>query len=137
MRAARNSWDSATLLDQTDEYVVIRKDIADAAHFDPSAPLAERAKILKGRTIAVGGTAAFPDTVLKVIADEAGLPRDNVTTAPMLPPEFMAAFAQKSVDGFVSGPPYPQQVVLNSTGVLVSHSAQGEPKQYAPVAACC
>ena len=125
----------ATLLDQTDEYVVIRKDIAEKAHFDPSAPLSIRARILKGRTIAVGGTAALPDTVLKVIAIEAGLARDNVTTTPMLPAEFMAAFARKSIDGFVAGPPFPQATVLDGTGVLVSHSAQGEPKNYSPVAA--
>ncbi|HZT51875.1 MAG TPA: ABC transporter substrate-binding protein, partial [Stellaceae bacterium] len=32
--------------------IVIRKEIAEAAHFDPKAPLAERAAILKGHTIA-------------------------------------------------------------------------------------
>src|ERR1700722_10911576 len=40
---------------KTMEWVMIRKDIAGAAHYDPNASLAERAKILKGKKIAVTG----------------------------------------------------------------------------------
>src|SRR6185437_16986977 len=56
----------ATAIDQSDEYIVIRKEIAEKAHFDASAPLKIRGKILEGKTIAVGGAAAIPDIVLKV-----------------------------------------------------------------------
>ena len=38
----------ATMIDQAGQDVVIRKDIADDAHFDPTAPLATRAQVLKG-----------------------------------------------------------------------------------------
>ncbi len=123
----------ATTINQSDEYIVIRKEIADARHFDPSASLAERGKVLKGLTIATGGAGAIPDVVLKVVAQEAGLPRNDVTTAPMRPPEFMAAFSRKAIDGFVSGPPFTQVVVLDGTGVIVSNPEEGEPKQYSPV----
>jgi NitT/TauT family transport system substrate-binding protein len=125
----------ATLLNQTDEYIVVRKEIAEAAHFDPKAPLSVRAKMLKGLTIAVGGTAALPDTVLKAIQQEAGVPRDDVTTSPMLPGEFVAAFSRKAIDGFVAGPPTPQQAVVDGTGVLITDSAAGEPTKYSPVSA--
>src|SRR5215467_6555355 len=57
---------------KTMEWVMIRKEVADAAHFDPAAPLAERAKILKGRTIAITGVGSLPDAVLKSVAAEAG-----------------------------------------------------------------
>ena len=129
----RNLVALATGIDQSDEYIVIRKSIAEAAHFNPDAPLAERGKILEGKTIAVGGAAAIPDIVLKVVAHLAGVARESVTTTPMTPPEFMAAFDRKSIDGFVSGPPFTQEALIAGTGVLVSDAAKGEPQQYSPV----
>jgi hypothetical protein len=64
----------ATAINQTLEWVMIRKEIAEAEHFNPNAPMAERAKILKGRKIAIGGVASLPDAVLKAVASEAGIP---------------------------------------------------------------
>jgi len=124
----------ATAIEQSGQGIVIRKEIADAEHFDPKAPLAVRAKILKGRTFATGATAAIPDVIFKVVAKEAGIAPNEITTAPMQPPEFMAAFARKAIDGFSNSPPYLQQVVLDGTGVMVIDPAKGEPEQYAPVA---
>ena len=43
----------------------------------------------------------------------------------MQPPEFMAAFQRKAIDGFSNSPPFIQQVVLDGTGVIVSDSTQG------------
>ena len=123
----------ATANFQSGQDVVIRKDIADAEHFDPTAPLSVRGKILKGRTFAVGGAAAIPDIVLKVIARDAGIARDDVTVTPMQPPEFMAAFQRKAIDGFSNSPPFIQQAVLDGTGVIVSDSAKGEPTEFSPV----
>jgi ABC-type nitrate/sulfonate/bicarbonate transport system substrate-binding protein len=58
-----------------------------------------------------------------------------VIATPMQPPEYMAAFERKAIDGFVSGPPFIQQAVLAGTGVVLSDSAKGEPTQYSPQAA--
>jgi len=123
----------ATSISESDEYIVIRKEIAEAEHFNPNAPLEERGKILKGKTIATGGAGAIPDIVLKVVQKLSGVARDDVRTTPMQPPEFMAAFSRKSIDGFVSGPPFTQQALIDGTGVLVSDARKGEPKQYSPV----
>ncbi|HEY3919178.1 MAG TPA: ABC transporter substrate-binding protein [Stellaceae bacterium] len=125
----------ATAINQTDEDIVIRKEVAEAGHFDPKAPLAERGKLLKGLTLAVGGIGAVPDVVLKVVQIQAGLSRDNVTATPMQPPEYMAAFERKAIDGFVSGPPFIQQAVVAGTGVVLSDSAKGEPIEYSPQSA--
>lgn len=125
----------ATAINQSDEDIVIRKEITDAAHFDPKAPLKERGKLLKGLTIAVGGIGAIPDVVLKVVQTQAGLSRDSVTATPMQPPEYMAAFQRKAIDGFVSGPPFIQQAVVAGTGVVISDSAKGEPVEYSPQSA--
>jgi NitT/TauT family transport system substrate-binding protein len=124
-----------TAISQSGQSIVIRKDIADAAHFDPKAPIAERGKVLKGRTIAIGGVGAIPDIVLKVIAKDAGVAPGDVIAPPMQPPEFMAAFAAKKIDGFSNSPPFVEQVVSDGTGVLVSDSRKGEPTEFAPVSA--
>ena len=125
----------ATAINQTSEWVVIRKDIADAAHFDPNAPLSERAKILKGKTIAMGGVGALPDAVLKAVASEAGIKPDEIVATPMQPSDFLAAFQRKLIDGFSNSMPYVQQVLLDGTGVLVSDSTKGEPTRFSPVSA--
>lgn len=124
-----------TAISQSGQSIVIRKDLADAAHYDPSAPLAERAKILKGTTIAMAGVGAIPDIVLKVVMKDAGLAPTDVVATPMQPPEFMAAFANKSIAGFSNSPPFVEQTLVDGTGVLVSDSRIGEPKEYSPVSA--
>jgi ABC-type nitrate/sulfonate/bicarbonate transport system substrate-binding protein len=125
----------ATAISEAGQAIVIRKDIADAAHFDPLAPLAVRAQILKGRTIAIGGVGAIPDVLLKVVAHEAGIAPNDMVVAPLQPPEFMAAFARKAIDGFSNSPPFVQQVVADGTGVAITDMAKGEPTEYSPVAA--
>ena len=124
-----------TAISQTGQSIVIRKEIADAAHFDPAAPLSVRGKILEHHTFAMGGVGAVPDVVLKVVAKDAGLAPDVVVATPLQPPEFMAAFASKQIDGFSNSPPFVEQVVLAGTGVLVSDARKGEPTEYSPVSA--
>ena len=120
---------------KTMEWVMIRKDIADAAHFDANAPLAERAKILKGKTIAITGIGSLPDAVLKSVASEAGIGPSDIETPTMLPPEIMAAWKTKRIDGFSNAMPYAQQVMADGTGVVVSDPTKGEPTKYFPIAA--
>ena len=122
---------------QYGQSIVVRKDIADAAHFDPNAPIAARAKILKGRRIAIGsGVGTIPDVVLKVIAKDGGLdPEADLVTTPLQPPELMAAFAAKKIDGFSNGPPVAEQVISDGTGILVIDPRTGEPTEFSPVAA--
>jgi len=124
-----------TAISESGQSIVIRKDVADAAHFNPKGSLAERGKILKGRTFAIGAVGAIPDIVLKVVAKDAGLSPNDVVIAAMQPPEFMAAFASKQIDGFANSPPFVEQVVLNGTGVRISDSRIGEPKEFSPVSA--
>jgi sulfonate transport system substrate-binding protein len=124
-----------TAINQSGQSIIVRKEIADQAHFDPKAPLAVRGKILKGHTFAVGGAGAIPDIILKIVAKDAGIAPNDVVAASMQPPEFMAAFAAKKIDGFSNSPPFVEQVLLDGTGVLVSDSRIGEPKEYSPVSA--
>jgi NitT/TauT family transport system substrate-binding protein len=124
-----------TAISQSGQSIVIRKDVAEAAHFDASAPITLRGQVLKGKTIAMAGVGAIPDVVLKVVAKDAGLAPDQVIAAPMQPAEFMAAFASKQIDGFSNSPPFVEQVLVDGSGVMVSDSRIGEPKEFAPVSA--
>ncbi len=121
-----------TAINKSGQSIAIRKEVADAAHFDPKAPLAERAKVLKGKKIAVSAV-GFPDAVLRVVAKDAGLAPDDIVVPPMQPPEFMAAMANKSIDGFSNSPPFVEQLIAAGTGVLVSDSRIGEPTEFDPV----
>jgi ABC-type nitrate/sulfonate/bicarbonate transport system substrate-binding protein len=123
----------ATQSQESGEDIVIRKSIADAAHFNPNAPLKERGKILQGHTFAIGGAGAIPDVILKVVAQEAGVPLNTVTTAPMSPDAQVAAFDRGAVDGFVSGPPFTQIATVAGAAVVVSDTTKSEPKDYSPV----
>jgi ABC-type nitrate/sulfonate/bicarbonate transport system substrate-binding protein len=125
----------ATAINQTLEWVMIRKEIAEAEHFKPDAPMTERAKILKGKKIAIGGVASLPDAVLKAVASEAGIAPRDVVAAPMQPPEILAAWKTKQIDGFSNSMPYVQQVLADGSGVVVTDSVKGEPRRFSPVAA--
>lgn len=120
---------------KTMEWVMIRKDIADAAHYDPNASLAERALILKGKKIAVTGIGSLPDAVLRSVAAEAGIHADDMQISTMLPPEIMAAWKTKQIDGFSNAMPYAQQVMADGSGMIVSDPTKGEPTKFFPIAA--
>jgi ABC-type nitrate/sulfonate/bicarbonate transport system substrate-binding protein len=122
----------ASLNDTPGEYVVLRKDLAEAGHFDRNAPLAERAKLLKGRRFAIGGVATISDAYLKVVARAAGLGPSDLIVTPMQPPDMLSALARNAIDGFSLGPPWPQLVTASGQGVIVADGVRGEPKKYVP-----
>ncbi|HEY3916501.1 MAG TPA: ABC transporter substrate-binding protein [Stellaceae bacterium] len=113
--------------------IVIRKDVADAAHFDPSASLAERAKVLQGHIIGTQGINALDHAYLRVVAKIGGDP-DNMTVSAMAPVDTLAAFARRAIDGFVSAPPWPQQVEEDGSAVPVASGPKGEPSSLVPIA---
>ena len=118
----RPSWD-----------VVIRKDVAEAAHFDPNAPLEQRAKVLQGKIMGTQGINALDHAYLKVVARLGGDP-ENMTVSAMAPVDTLAAFARHAIEGFVSGPPWPQQVEDDGTAIPVAIGPKGEPSSLVPIA---
>jgi ABC-type nitrate/sulfonate/bicarbonate transport system substrate-binding protein len=123
----------ANMGNQNGQYIVLRKDVADAAHFNPNAPLSERAKILKGRTIGIDAVQSVVHSIVRVVAKAGGLDPESVVVAPMQPADTLSAFARKAIDGFTAGPPWPQQVVTDGTAVVVADGAKGEPKEFSPI----
>ena len=123
----------ANMGNQNGQYIVLRKDVADAAHFDPNAPLAERAKVLKGRTIGIDAVSSVVHAVVRVVAKAGGIDPESITVSPMQPADTISAFTRHAIDGFSGGPPWPQQVVTDGSGVIVSDGAKGEPKEFSPI----
>src|SRR6185437_9144270 len=78
----------ANTYDRSGFWIVIKKSIADERHFDPKAPLAQRAALMKGLRFAVGGIQAIPDSYAKAIAKMGGLdPDKDIVRAGITPQE--------------------------------------------------
>jgi len=125
----------ATMNNQSGQVTVIRKDVAEAAQFDPEAPLAVRAQILKGHIVSGGGVGSVADVFLKSVAKAAGLEPGAYASPPLAASELLAAFSRHAVDGFSYSLPYPQQVVADGSAVIVADGTHGELKEFLPLAA--
>ncbi len=123
----------ANMGNQNGQYIVFRKDLADAAHVGPDAPLAERAKLMKGRTIGIDAVQSVVHSVVRVVGKDGGLDPESITVAPMQPADTLSAFARHAIDGFAAGPPWPQQVVTDGTAIILADGAKGEPKEFSPI----
>jgi len=113
--------------------VVLRKELAEAAHFNAEAPLAERAKILKGRTIVIDGINSASHSYLRVIAQAGGINPDSIVVSALQPQEMLAAFARRQIDGIALGPPWPQTLEHDKTGVTIASGIGGDPQWLAPI----
>lgn len=113
--------------------VVIRKSIADAAHFDAKAPLADRIKILKGRTIVVDGIGSAAHSFLRVLAMAGGVDPDSITVTALQPQEMLAAYQRGQIDGVSLGPPWPQTLEQDGVVVVVASGMNGDPAWLTPI----
>src|SRR5882757_1946586 len=80
------------LVDKPLVELVLRKDVADAAGIAGTMPLAERAKAMKGRTIAIQGVGSIVHAWQRLVASRGGLDLEkDVRIAPMDPPAMLPA----------------------------------------------
>ena len=114
--------------------VALRKDIAEAGGFDPKAPFEKRAALLRGRTIAADATGSLIHGYVLLMAKRAGIDRDAVQIAFMQPPNMIAAFEAKQIDGFAMSPPWPLVPVLKDEAVMLASGPDGEPADLEPFA---
>jgi NitT/TauT family transport system substrate-binding protein len=124
----------AQLLDRLVVELVLRKDLAEAAHFDPKAPLEQRVQLLKGRTIAVESINSIIHAYVRLLAARAGLDPEAIKIAVMQPPNMVAAFEAKQIDGFAMSLPWPLQPVVAGTGVIIASGPAGDPPDMVPFA---
>jgi len=112
--------------------IVLRKEIAAAAGFDSKAPLAERARLMRGRTIAVDSINSVIHAYVLLLARRAGYNPDEIRIAPMAPNSAMAAFQTRQVDGFAMSMPWPLQPVLEGSAVVIASGSDGDPPDMYP-----
>jgi NitT/TauT family transport system substrate-binding protein len=118
--------------DRMTAQAVLRKDLAP--NFDPRAPLAERAKLLRGHTIAVESIGSIIHAYALLMAHAGGYDSSELRIAVMQPPSMIAAFESKQIDGFVMAPPWTQQPVLAGTAIMVASGPDGDPANLSPFA---
>jgi NitT/TauT family transport system substrate-binding protein len=121
------------VLDRASVEIVLRKEVAAAAPFDPKAPLAERAKALRGRTISIDAINSIDDIYVRVIAKRGGLDPDSVRLAVLKADNALAAFSTNQIDGIAMSPPWPQNAMLQHGAVLVASGLEGDPPDYVPL----
>jgi ABC-type nitrate/sulfonate/bicarbonate transport system substrate-binding protein len=112
--------------------LIIRKDIAAAAGFDPKAPLEKRAAVIKGHTIAVDSINSMIHAYVRLLAGRAGMKPDDVRIAPMAPNSMLAAFQSKQIDGFAMSLPWPLKPVQDGDAVLIASGPDGDPADMIP-----
>lgn len=124
----------ANTLDKLPMTIVLRKDIADQIHFNPKAPLAQRAQVLKGRSMAVDSINSIVHAYLRVIAKAGGFDPEQMTVTPLQPPDMLSALDRKAIDGFSNGPPWPEKVITEGKAVFVAGGIEGDPPGINPLA---
>jgi NitT/TauT family transport system substrate-binding protein len=112
--------------------IVLRKEVAASAGFDPKAALDKRAQVLRGRTIAVDSINSVIHAYVLLLARRAGYSPDDIRIAPMAPNNAMAAFQTKQVDGFAMSMPWPLQPVLDGSAVVIASGSDGDPADMYP-----
>lgn len=117
----------ANLTDRPMDDIVLRKDVAARVGFDPAAPLAARAALLRGLTIAVDAINTVNHGFLRYVARKGGLDPDrDVTVAPMQAPTMAAALASKAIDGFSVSQPWTTAVVVDGSAVAIASIPGGD-----------
>lgn len=118
----------ANTYDRSGFWIVIKKTIADERHFDPKAPLAQRAKLMKGLRIAIGGFQAIPDAYAKAIASIGGLdPDTDIVRAAIVPQDTLGAMKTGSIDGASVGPPILEELLQNNFSVVLANGTTANP----------
>lgn len=125
--------DIAALSNRSFVQIVLRKTLAEQAGFDPKAPLAKRALVLKGHTIGVNSINAVNHAYLRLVAREGGYDPESLQVAVVAPPSLPAAFETKQIDGFAMTPPWPEKPLLDGSAVLVASGPDGDPPNLAPL----
>jgi len=125
----------AAINNQSGQVTSLRKEIAEKAHFDPNAPLAQRVKALKGTTIADGGPGSVADLFMKTIMRIGGLAPSDVTLSSIGAFELIAAFQRRAIDGMSFSMPYSLEVAHSGDAVIIADGTKNEPKEFMPLAA--
>jgi NitT/TauT family transport system substrate-binding protein len=117
------------LVDKPLVELVLRKDVADATGITASTPVAERAKAMKGKTIAIDGVGSIVHAWQRYVTNRGGLDVEkDVRIAPMSPPSMLAALTSKAIDGYTTSMPYTTEAVVKGAAVMLASSTFDAPE---------
>jgi ABC-type nitrate/sulfonate/bicarbonate transport system substrate-binding protein len=117
------------LVDRPLVELVLRKDLADAAGITDKTPALERAKALKGKTIAIQGVGSIVHAWQRYVTARAGLDIEkDVRIQPMDPPAMVPALENKAIDGYTTSMPFTGISVMKGTAVMVASSTFDAPE---------
>jgi ABC-type nitrate/sulfonate/bicarbonate transport system substrate-binding protein len=109
------------LVDRPLVELVLRKDVADAAGITATMPFAERAKAMKGKTIAIQGVGSIVHAWQRLVASRGGLDLEkDVRIAPMDPPAMLPALENKAIDGYATSMPFTTQAIVKGSAVMLA-----------------
>ena len=118
----------ANLVDRPLVELVLRKDVAEAAGITDKTPLAERAKAMKGKTIAIQGVGSIVHAWQRLVAHRGGLDLEkDVRIAPMDPPAMLPALENKAIDGYATSMPFTTQAIVKGSAVMLASAASDAP----------
>jgi NitT/TauT family transport system substrate-binding protein len=132
-RAAARGQRLLSIVNPTDRpivQIILRKDLAP--NVDRKAPLADRIKLLRGRTIAVDAIGSIIHGYPLMLAKRAGFDPNEIRISPMAPPTALAALQARQIDGFAMSMPWPIGPVLEGNATLIASGPDGDPPDMTP-----
>jgi NitT/TauT family transport system substrate-binding protein len=118
----------ANMIERPMVEMVLRKDVAEKVGITEKMSIPERAKRLKGLTIAVQGVGSIVHAWERYVVAKGGLDVENdVRIAPMDPPAMLPALENKSIDGYTTSMPFTTQAVLKGTAIMLASSVTDAP----------
>lgn len=118
----------ANLVDRPLVELVLRKDVAEAAGITDKTPFAERARAMKGKTIAIQGVGSIVHAWQRLVAHRGGLDLEkDVRIAPMDPPAMLPALENKAIDGYATSMPFTTQAIVKGGAVMLATATADAP----------
>ena len=119
----------ANLVDRPLVELVLRKDVAEAAGITDKTSPADRAKAMKGKTIAIQGVGSIVHAWQRYVTNRGGLDIEkDVRIAPMDPPAMFPALENKAVDGYATSMPFTTQAVLKGSAIMLASATFDAPE---------
>jgi ABC-type nitrate/sulfonate/bicarbonate transport system substrate-binding protein len=119
----------ANLVDRPMVELVLRKDVAEAAGITDKTPPVERARAMKGKTIAIQGVGSIIHAWQRYVANRGGLDVEkDVRIAPMDPSAMFPALENKAIDGYATSMPFTTQAVVRGSAIMLASSTFDAPE---------
>ena len=113
--------------------VVVRKDIAERLKLTMQSPTADRARALKGLTIAVNGLNTIIHGYLSYAVKKAGLdPAKDIVVTPMEATAMVAALRSRQIDAFTFASPYTSTAIKEGLAVKWISAVEGDYPELVP-----